>query len=350
VVSRRKERFRRIRPTIAAVVVVGALLVAGGVTWAIASSARGEQASVRFTASGDFSGGSRARDVFEGIAKLDPDLHLALGDLSYGETGKEDEWCSLVTSSVGAGFPFELLAGNHESDGENGNINDFAACLPNQLPGLVGTYGREYYVDVPQEDPLVRFVMISPGINFPNGTWRYEEGDEHYGWTAAAIDGAHEAEIPWVVVSMHKPCISMGQYGCDPGADILNLLIEKRVDLVLTGHEHLYQRTDQLATGDACPALVPEEHSEECEADSDDSMVQGAGTVFATVGTGGVEMRELYADDPEAGYMAAAQGQDDNGTFGSLEVTVTANDLRARFVRAAGENFQDTFAIAAEGR
>ena len=38
------------------------------------------------------------------------------------------------------GFGFELLAGNHESGGLNGDINDFSACLPNQLPGLIGTY------------------------------------------------------------------------------------------------------------------------------------------------------------------------------------------------------------------
>ena len=72
-----------------------------------------------------------------------PDLNLALGDLSYGATGAEQAWCDFVTARVGAGFPFELLAGNHESNGQNGNINDFSACLPNQLPGVVGTYGRQ---------------------------------------------------------------------------------------------------------------------------------------------------------------------------------------------------------------
>ena len=71
-------------------------------------------------------------------------------------------WCDFVTSRVGAGYPFELISGNHESNGQNGNINDFSACLPNQLPGAVGTYGRQYYVDVPADDPIVRFIMISP--------------------------------------------------------------------------------------------------------------------------------------------------------------------------------------------
>ena len=104
---------------------------------------------------------------------------------------------------MGAGFPFELVSGNHESNGMNGNINDFSACLPNQLPGLVGTYGRQWYVDVPQENPLVRYVMISPNIPFTDGTWSYNAGTARYNWTAAAIDGARSADIPWVVVGMH---------------------------------------------------------------------------------------------------------------------------------------------------
>ena len=68
---------------------------------------------VTFTASGDFTGNSNARAVFAGIAALQPDLHLALGDLSYGATGQERAWCNLVLSAVGPAFPFQLLAGNH---------------------------------------------------------------------------------------------------------------------------------------------------------------------------------------------------------------------------------------------
>ena len=187
--------------------------------------------------------------MFASIGTADPDLHLALGDLSYGVTGQEQAWCDLVVDGVGGGFPFELIAGNHESDGNNGNINDFSACLPNQLPGLVGTYGRQAYVDVPQDDPLVRYVMISPGLDFPDGTWAYTAGSPRYVWTAAAIDGARAAGIPWVVVAMHKPCISVGEYTCDPGAGLINMLVDKEVDLVLSGHDHIYQRSKQLALG-----------------------------------------------------------------------------------------------------
>src|SRR5918998_3636550 len=125
-------------------------------------SAAPQPGRVHFTAVGDFHNTSNTSSVLNAINTADSDLTVALGDLSYGTTGQEQAWCDFVTARVGAGYPFELIAGNHESNGLNGNINDFSACLPNQLPGVVGTYGRQYYVDVPADEPLVRFILISP--------------------------------------------------------------------------------------------------------------------------------------------------------------------------------------------
>lgn len=325
--------------------VAGLLLTAPGGALGIAPNAT----SVTFTASGDYGTSVNAKAVLDGIGALHPDLHIAVGDLSYGTTGQEQSWCDSVTQSVGAGFPFELLAGNHESSGQNGNINDFSACLPNQLPGVVGTYGRQYYVDVPQDAPLVRFVMISPGLPFSDGVWAYNAGTARYNWTAAAIDGARTANIPWVVVGMHKPCLSMGQYTCEVGPDLLNLLVNKRVDLVVSGHEHLYQRTNQLATGGACSAIVPGTFSASCVADTDASMVKGAGTVFATAGTGGNGLYNVNTADTEANYFAAASGANQTPTYGSLKVTATATEFSGSFARAAGGNFADSFTIAPGG-
>ena len=50
-----------------------------------------------------------------------------------------------ATSSgrVGAGFRSSCSPETTSPTGSTGNINAFSACLPNQLPGLVGTYGRQ---------------------------------------------------------------------------------------------------------------------------------------------------------------------------------------------------------------
>jgi hypothetical protein len=324
--------------------VTGTLLV-GLIAGAAPANGAAEPGVVHFTAAGDYAATTATGTVLNRMAAQAPDLHLALGDLSYGATGAEQTWCDFVTSRVGGGFPFELLSGNHESNGLNGNINDFSACLPNQLPGLVGTYGRQWYVDVPRQNPLVRFVMISAGLTYPDGAWSYAVGSARYQWTAAAIDGARAASVPWVVVGVHKPCLSMGQYGCDIGADLTNLLVSKKVDLVLHGHEHGYQRTKQLGLSTGCTAVQPGSVNSGCVADSDSDLVTGRGTVFATVGTGGVPLRDMNAADSEAGYFAAWSGLNANPTFGLLDVRATSDQLDARFVAASGGTFTDSFVI-----
>jgi PKD repeat protein len=325
--------------------VAAGLVVAGVLSLTVPVGSAPDEPTVRFTAAGDFGAGANSRAVFAKIDELDPEAHFAVGDLSYGTTGQEQAWCDLVIQGVGTGFPFELVAGNHESNGQNGNINDFSACLPNQLPGLVGVYGRQYYVDVPASAPLVRYVMISPALPFPDGVWSYAVGSPRYNWTAAAIDGARAAGIPWVVVGMHKPCLSIGEYACDPGADLMNMLVAKRVDLVLTGHEHLYQRTKQLARRAGCSSITPGTYTPACVVDADNDLVKGAGTVMATPGTGGVGLRDVHTDDPELAYFAATSGANQNPTFGVLDVSATADVLTATFQRAAGGTFTDAFTI-----
>jgi len=143
---------------------------------------------------------------------------------------------------------------------------------------------------------------------------------------------------------MHKPCLSMGIYTCESGPDLLNLLLSKKVDLVLQGHEHLYQRTKQLALGPGCAAMVPDVADPDCIADAGSTLVKGAGTVFATIGTGGIAQRAVNPGDPEAPYFAASSGLD-TATWGVLDVHATAATLSAQFARASGGSFTDSFTI-----
>ena len=310
-----------------------------------------QSGSVHLTAAGDYgSDPVRAAGVLKALGRAGQDAHLALGDLSYGATGKEGAWCDFVTARVRPGLPFELVSGNHESDGENGSIDAFVSCLPNRLPGLVGSYGREYYVDLPQQAPLVRVVMVSAALSFPDGVWDYTAGSDHYAWTERAIDGARAAKIPWVVVGMHKPCVSLGQYACDIGPDLLHLLVSRRVDLVLSGHEHLYQRTAQLAEGARCARIAIDSFRPGCVVGRGGSLAAGAGTVFVTAGTGGALLRPVSTTDTEAGYFTSSSG---SGTgpapYGYLDLRATAHDLHVSLVRSADGSSADAFVLTRGG-
>src|SRR4051812_2154384 len=49
--------------------------------------------TLTFSAVGDIGSGQQAQATLEGMAQARPDLHLALGDLSYAGTGSETKWC-----------------------------------------------------------------------------------------------------------------------------------------------------------------------------------------------------------------------------------------------------------------
>lgn len=292
--------------------------------------------SVRFSVLGDIGSTDDSDAVLTEIAARRDDFTLAVGDLSYDENGPEERWCGFVTQRVGTAYPFELVAGNHEEDGPDGDIDRFVQCLPNRLPGIVGEYGREWYVDQPAVGPVVRVVMISPSLDFGDGKWSYDAGTTHHAWVRDAVTGARDAGVPWVVVGMHKPCLTVGRYECAPGADLTTLLVETGVDLVVTGHEHLYQRTRPLGVGAGCPAVRPDRYTPACVA-----APGTGGTTFVTVGTGGQDLRAIDTGDPERPYFEAFSGENHQPSFGSLDVVVTRDRLTATFDPVGAGTFTD---------
>lgn len=301
---------------------------------------------VHLTAAGDFGARANTAAVLDKVAQLSPDAMLALGDLSYQDVTTEQQWCDYVKAKVGQDSAFQLLSGNHESlDVHDGDINDYSACLPNQIPGIVGTYGRQYYMDFPKGAPLVRVIDASKDLTFEDGKWTYANGDARYNWLSAAIDDGRAKGAKWIVVSTHIPCLSVGEYACPTNKDFYDLMLSKKVDLVLHGHEHGYMRTNQLRTGTAaCPKLAVGTFNSNCVVDSDSSFTAGQGTVFATVGTGGTPIRDVNMADPEAPYFAAVSGLNRDPSYGVLDMHATDTTFTGNFVAALGSG-TDSFTL-----
>ncbi len=306
-----------------------------------------------FTAAGDYGATAETTAVLQGIGRSGAAFNLALGDLTYGAK-TEAEWCTYVRSLVGPELPFEVLVGNREDynpdDGVGGTIDAIAACLPHRVGALSGQYGKEYYFDYPATAPLARFILVAPHITAEDGqVYTYTVGSAHYTWLANAIDSARAAGIRWVVVGMHKVCLSVGQQGCQIGPDLLNLLVEKRVDLVLQGHDHVYERSRQLAHSPACPQLRPNTYQAACVVDDgeDGAYPSGAGTVFLVVGTGGQGLHTVSDTDPEAPYFARWMGINRQPTPGFVRVTVSDTALDADYLGVAGAGFTDHFSLTA---
>ena len=289
--------------------------------------------SFTFTASGDHGAGN---DTSASLARLNSSgvsFYLALGDFSYSQIVPESGWCGYVRQYYSG--PFELVSGNHEDQGPDGLIENFVSCLPNEIPGITGVYGKEYYFDYPASPRLARFILISPDLTFvTDGGYSYRMGTAHYNWLAGAIDEARTVGITWTIVGMHKVCISAGTKSCEIGADLMNLLIKKKVDLVLQGHDHNYQRSKQLI------CAYVNSYNSTCVADDgyDSAYRKGAGTVFVISGVFGPSLYSVNTTDIEAPYFARLMGSNTPDTgHGFMKYTVTPGMI------TAGPSFSGSF-------
>ena len=246
----------------------------------------------------------------------------------------------------GRRFPFELLVGNHEADGgPDGRIRRHAACLPDRLDAG-GKYARQYAFPSPGPNPLARFIMIAPRLRVDGHTYRYGPGTADRQWLVRQIDSARAAgtvggrrdALPVPVHRLGPPRLRVGPRGAQPAAPQ-----GRRRDAV--GHNHVYERSKQLALSADCPSIPPGEYDADCVADSgaDGSYAAGAGTVQVTSGRFGGRPMTLDHQDPDEPYFAAT----DAGTTGFTAFTVTGRPAR-RALRRLHRDLPDSFVIGAD--
>ena len=315
-------------------------------------------ASFSFAAGGDMGYNPMAAATIKGIATAGVNFALHLGDMAYDQIYPESAWCDFIkdpTGGVGPDFPYQIVTGGHDLGKGPGPaaqyrtlIDKYVTCLPDRM-GSTGTYGKEYVFDHPAAAPLLRVIMISPSITMPDGTeYDYSAGTVHHQWLVDAIDGARAAGIRWIAVGMARNCVSTGEKGCEIGLDLFNLLVDKRVDLILQGHEHGYARSRQLSTSPACPAIPVHRVVATCFADTglSDFYSKGEGPIVVIAGTLGIGMRPMNAADSEAGAFRSIMGSNINRTHGFVKYTVTAERIQAQFVATSKGGFSDQFTIA----
>ncbi len=316
-------------------------------------------ASFTFTSAGDYGTGSAASANYNLIKTINPDFHVATGDFAYG--GSPSSWTNTVKSILGTNFPFEIVAGNHDAYNGASQWNTYVTGLPNKItlpdppssvcqyadpdPFSGGSpvcqqYGVQYYFDYPVSAPIARVINIAPGGNVFN--WHYTASTNHYKWTSAAIDDARVRGIPWVFVTMHENCISSATKSCSftsgIEADLMNLLISKKVDVVVQAHDHTYQRSKQLS------CAVVNSYNSACVSGSGSTYTKGLGTTFVINGLGGVSRYTVNSGDSENGYFQAWN----SSSYGIVKYTVSDNpmQLTAQYIPSSG-TYTDTFSINA---
>jgi 3',5'-cyclic AMP phosphodiesterase CpdA len=271
--------------------------------------------SVHFTAMGDFgTGGSTQAAVLKLLTQPGRagELLLALGDNAYS-SGTEQEFQDRMFKPMAAllrEVPLFATLGNHEHVTSAGQpyLDNF--YLPANNPARTERYysfdwGPVHFVALDSTCAVLGSVDVCKLA-------------VQKSWVAQDLAATKQ---PWKVVFFHHPPWSSGDHGSQLAMrrEFGPLFEQYGVDLVLTGHDHNYERT-RLMKGDAVAA-------------------SGArGITYVVVGSGGASLRSFPGSQPS--WTAYRNNTD----VGYLDVKVSGGTLTARFFNAAGAE-KDRFSV-----
>lgn len=228
----------------------------------------GSAKTVRIFAMGDMGAyqegtkGTLAR-IEEHLSELDIILHI--GDLSYafGYGIEWDVFGNLIETSASQ-VPWMVSIGNHEYDHTSGGEKDPSGASGQGWHPTWGNFGGDSYGEcgVP---PYHRFTApISPSSNaifwydFAYGSaYIIQISSEHdvspgsiqYQYLQATLSSIDRNVFPWVILTIHRPMYTSENYASDYRVavnlqELLEpLLLQYKVDVVLAGHYHSYERT-----------------------------------------------------------------------------------------------------------
>ncbi|MFF4439171.1 MULTISPECIES: purple acid phosphatase family protein [unclassified Streptomyces] len=249
-----------------------------------------------FTAFGD-QGVGRAADANDDLVlRQKPAFHLHAGDICYANvngSGRPQDgydpgfWDLFLKQNepVARSVPWMVTTGNHDMeawyspDGYGGQLARFSlpdnGFDPHGTPGAYSfRYGNVGFVALDAND-----VSYEIPANLGHSGGRQTAWLDRTLRALRATDG-----VDFVVVFFHHCAYSTSQHASDGGvrAQWLPLFERHRVDLVINGHNHVYERTDAIRGGKV-GRTVPVGGSTDPARD---------GIVYVTAGGGG---RDLYA-------------------------------------------------------
>jgi hypothetical protein len=189
-----------------------------------------------------------------------------------------DKYLKLTRDSL-VNIPVMPTAGNHEAVKscfiDHYNLDTPAADTTTGAYYSV-TYSNAHFVVLNTNDKSEAYESFSP---------------EQLEWMKADIEGARSAGADWIIVVMHIGPYSTGWHVNDDAAvdtrtNIAPLFNALGVDLVLQGHDHVYDRSKPIADGVAVPA---ETVNEEYGGSTVIYLKAPAGTIYITPGTAGTK-------------------------------------------------------------
>jgi len=200
------------------------LVSPGNKTWFKTRTYAENQENLTFVAMGD----SRSNpEIFSKIMSAsggaNPDLIISMGDL-VENGGKYEQWNDYffsVIHGVAESTPIVSTLGDHEGEGDNGEL--FRYFLRDDEPVDKQWFSFDY--------GSAHFISLD---------YRYPDSKEMIDWFIKDITSSNKK---WNFVYMHRPCYNLGGHGSAWGRESWPELFAKyKIDIVFSGHSHLYER------------------------------------------------------------------------------------------------------------
>ncbi|HJT82861.1 MAG TPA: metallophosphoesterase [Nitrososphaeraceae archaeon] len=266
---------------------------------------------------GDWDCTGETEDTVDNIVDQDPELVLALGDLSYN--GKAKCWLEVIEPITDK---TKISMGNHEFDSSKLE-EDYMEYF-----GLENNYYSFNYKNV-------HFLALSTETD-------YDDNSEQYQFAIKDLEKySKDPFIDWIIVYYHRHI-----YGSGPNLEedtdfreTYHPLFDKyKVDLALQGHLHVYERT--------YPIMYNEDDDDEpIVQDNNPNIYKNPkGPIFLTAGTGGAHDMVLSSLEE---YSAAGI----DGIFGILDLTLESDQktLTGKFIEnGKKKEIMDEFKIIKE--
>jgi hypothetical protein len=269
--------------------------------------APGSTSLFTFIAFGDYGTGLNSQKRLRDQMRCDAfDFIITTGDNAYpdGSYAQFDKRVFQIYQALFSQIPVFPTPGNHDYHSGAGapyldlfDLPQNAWRAADRERYYAFDYGNVHFVALDSNTPLYRSDQAA--------------SDDMFDWLRAELD---QTEQLWKIVVMHLPVYSTGPHQADSHiarAKLRPIFETYGVDLVLSGHDHIYQRSHPLRDGQITP-------------------IEQGGVVYVISGAGSAAS---YRCD-KAAWVAVAYCAQPSGLY--TRVTVNGNELTVAAIDATG--------------
>ena len=305
----------------------GAKIHAAGESYYFRTHPRpGTNVPFRFMAFGDFGTGDENQRAVAAQLRKDDSRHefaLLLGDLIYSQGEREKYLANYfpVYQDLIRHRPWWPTLGNHDIKTENGAAYFEFFETPANNPLAVENYYSFDYANA-------HFASLDGELLFDNAADRQRQLD----WLRQDLRAAKGRGQRWMIAMWHRPPYSGGSHDDDDDIrrEFVPVIEAEGVDLVLSGHSHVAERSFMLSNHQVLNRS-PAQYSK---------VGFEKGTVYVVSGAGG----EIYPIKTRHSLMAFQRGE----VCGYESIYIHGDSLKGSWITDRGE-IQDHFSLIKSG-